>query len=228
MKHCWILFAFSCCFTVLTSCQSNNKTVMNAQQLQQLSEQQIIDFNQQSCARQDRYEVLASVSHKLQSHLDQITASLPNSINGRPLNYRVYLNTQPGAWSTLNGCIRVTSGLLKNFTNNEIQAVLAHEIGHIALNHSIKSFRAAKSAEIMNNGEIFLFTPQSLTQQQELDADQFAINLLNQYHINPNGLISMMNKLNHHQKQASLSHPDIIARKNAIINKVQSLSINTP
>lgn len=226
MKGLSFSVVLACCTMILASCQADKKVIMNQQQLAQLTDQQIIQFNQQSCARQDRYEVLTSPSHALQLQLNQITQLLPKSINGKVLNYRVYLNTQPAAWASLNGCIRVTSGLLKTLNSNEVQAVIAHEIGHIALNHSINAFHAAKSAEIMSNGEIILLTPQSLSQRQELEADEFAIRLLRQTHIDPNGLITMMDKLNHHQKQTSYSHPDAIARKNILIEKTHSPSTN--
>lgn len=222
MKRLCNTAILACCLLMLSACQTNKITVMNHEQLQLLTDEQIIQFNQQSCARQDRYEVLASPSHALQQHLNNIVHPLPKSINNQILNYRVYINTQPAAWASLNGCVRVTSGLLKNLNDNEVQAVLAHEIGHVALKHSIKAFRAAKSAEVMSNNEIILLTPQSLTQQQELEADEFAINLLKQHHLNLDGLITMLDKLNHHQKQASHTHPDMIARKQALIRKIRA------
>ena len=38
-----------------------------------------------------------------------------------------------------NGCVRVYSGLMDMMTDNEVEAVLGHELGHVALGHSRKS-----------------------------------------------------------------------------------------
>lgn len=205
---------------LIIACQSSHVTVLNKQQLDQLTDQQIIAYNAQSCQQQDRHAVIAKETHDLQLHLNTLIQSFPQSINGQQLNYRVYLNIQPNAWSSLNGCIRITSGLLKKLNDNEIQAVIAHEIGHIALNHSIQSFHRAKSAEITQNGKITLLLPQSLLQQQELEADDYALNFLKMKHISSDGLITMLDKLNHNLKQENSSHPTILVRKNNLTNKM--------
>ena len=45
-----------------------------------------------------------------------------------------------------NGCIRVYSGLMDMMTDAELQGVIGHEMGHVALSHSKKSMQAALHA----------------------------------------------------------------------------------
>ncbi len=40
-----------------------------------------------------------------------------------------------------NGCIRVYSGLMDMMTDNEVEAVIGHEMGHVALGHVKKECR---------------------------------------------------------------------------------------
>ncbi|WP_392561482.1 M48 family metalloprotease [Orbus sturtevantii] len=193
---------------------------LNHQQLIGLNNEQIILLNQQRCQHQDSYEIKVKQSHPLQQYLAQLIQPFPSTLNGKVFNYQIYFNSQPNAWSSLNGCIRINSGLLKILNEPEIQAVIAHEIGHIVLDHSISQFHHAQSAEIKNNGEIVLFVPQSLARQQEIDADSYAIDLLKQLNINPNVLINMLDKLSDSQKPQSNSHPTIMIRKSNLINKI--------
>ncbi|WP_392563399.1 M48 family metalloprotease [Orbus wheelerorum] len=206
---------------LLTACAPTyTVNTLNEQALTELSSEQIVNLNLQSCLYHDSNQIAVKQSHPLNQYLYRLIQPFPNTINGKELNYRVYLNTQPNAWSSLNGCIRINSGLLKILNDHEIQAVIAHEIGHIALNHSITAFHHAKAAEIKNNNEIILFVPQSLSQKQEIAADNYAINLLKQLNIDPNVLITMLDKLNNYQKEQSYSHPTIMIRKNNLINKI--------
>lgn len=206
---------------LLSACQHNPSITLSEQELKQLTSAQIIRINQQSCQQQDKYAVMMHPTHKLQQYLETLTQSLPQSIVNQTLNYRVYLHTQPDAWATANGCIRVTSRLLNHLTAQEVQAVIAHEIGHIVLHHSAQRFQMAKFAEIKDNGEITLLVPKILSWQQELEADHYAVLLLKQHHIDPNGLISMLDKLSDYQKKQSQSHPSIQTRKNHILEWIK-------
>ncbi len=42
-----------------------------------------------------------------------------------------------------NGCIRVYSGLMDMMTDNEVEAVIGHEMGHVALGHVKKGMQVA-------------------------------------------------------------------------------------
>lgn len=208
------------CLFGLVACNQPQVTMLTPQQITLLSDSQIEQLSAQNCAKQDQYEVMTSRSHVFQKRLDRLTKQWLNTVNGKTLNYRVYLNTQPNAWASFNGCIRLTSGLMNLLTDDEIQAVIVHEIGHIALNHTLAAFRQAKSAEIHSNGTIILIMPQALSLQQEFAADDYAVRVLQYQQRDPYALITMLNKLDRHQQQASSSHPNTAARKTNLLKKI--------
>ncbi|MFP1497472.1 M48 family metalloprotease [Escherichia coli] len=45
------------------------------------------------------------------------------------------------AFAMANGCIRADSGLMDMMTDNEVEAVIGHEMGHVALGHVKKECR---------------------------------------------------------------------------------------
>ncbi len=47
------------------------------------------------------------------------------------------------AFAMANGCIRVYSGLMDMMTDNEVEAVIGHEMGHVALGHVKKGMQVA-------------------------------------------------------------------------------------
>ena len=59
---------------------------------------------------------------------------VPNYVNvdGLSLNYKVYENPEINILSAANGCIRVYSGMMDALTDDELLAVIAVQIGHIA------------------------------------------------------------------------------------------------
>ncbi|MCB2563716.1 M48 family metalloprotease, partial [Listeria monocytogenes] len=59
---------------------------------------------------------------------------------------KVYLTEEVNAWAMANGCIRVYSGLMELMSDNEIEGVLGHEMGHVALGHTRKAAQTAYAA----------------------------------------------------------------------------------
>ncbi len=59
------------------------------------------------------------------------------------MNYKVYMAKDVNAFAMANGCIRVYSGLMDMMTDNEVEAVLGHEMGHVALGHVKKGMQVA-------------------------------------------------------------------------------------
>ena len=63
--------------------------------------------------------------------------------NDLKLNYKVYLNKDVNAFATADGSVRVFSGLMDIMDNNELLAVIGHEIGHVANKDSKDAMKAA-------------------------------------------------------------------------------------
>lgn len=71
---------------------------------------------------------------------------------GYTLNYKVYKLKEVNAFATADGSVRVYSGLMDIMDDNELLAVIGHEIGHIANNDSRDAMRAAYQKEALIDG----------------------------------------------------------------------------
>ena len=166
--------------------------------------------------------------------LNKIATSLGDNINGTPANYKVYLTKDVNAWAMANGCIRVYSGLMDMMTDNEVEGVLGHEMGHVALGHTRKAMQlayattAARTAASAAGGIAASLSQSQLgelgaqlvnaqfSQTQESQADDYSFDLLKQRKINPNGLVTSFEKLSKlegsHQSSMFDSHPSSESR----------------
>ena len=113
-----------------------------------LSDSQLRDTANQSCAQMDKANNVAAANSKYTQRLNNIKKGLPTNIDGVPLNFKVYQVRDINAWAMPNGCIRVYSGLMDMMTDDEVRGVLGHEIGHVQLGHSKNRFRVAALASL--------------------------------------------------------------------------------
>jgi putative metalloprotease len=124
--------------------------------------------------------------------------------DGYTLNYKVYKVKDVNAFATADGSVRVFSGLMDIMDDNELLAVIGHEIGHVANNDSRDAMRAAYQKEALIDGvssqsaKITAITDSQLgkigsalidskhSRKQESEADLFAYNFLkkNGYNVN--------------------------------------------
>lgn len=210
-------------FCSLVACQSQNKEstfIITSEQITHLSEQDIVTIAALTCIESDKRSIIANENSWFNKRLQMLAETLPKKINNIDVTYKVYLDTDPNAWSTANGCIRINSGLIKLLNDNELQAVLAHEQAHIALKHAIKSFRLAPYVEIANK-DISVLIKEDIAQQYEFEADNYAFNLLIHENINPIGLVTMLKKMPiHSTKKTVTSHPPNINRINRVLDKL--------
>ncbi|KAF2514202.1 M48 family metalloprotease [Flavobacterium foetidum] len=124
--------------------------------------------------------------------------------DGFTLNYKVYKLKEVNAFATADGSVRVYSGLMDIMDDNELLAVIGHEIGHVANNDSRDAMRAAYQKEALIDGvssqsaKIASITDSQLgkigsalidskhSRTQESEADLYAYNFLknNGYDVN--------------------------------------------
>jgi len=71
------------------------------------------------------------------------------SENGLTLNYKVYLVKDVNAFATADGSVRVFAGLMDIMDDNELLAVIGHEIGHVANHDSRDAVKAAYKKEAL-------------------------------------------------------------------------------
>ena len=123
---------------------------------------------------------------------------------GYTLNYKVYKLKEVNAFATADGSVRVYSGLMDIMDDNELLAVIGHEIGHVANNDSRDAMRAAYQKEALIDGvssqsaTVTSLTDSQLgkigsalidskhSRKQETEADLFAYDFLkkNGYNVN--------------------------------------------
>ena len=124
--------------------------------------------------------------------------------DGYTLNYKVYKLKEVNAFATADGSVRVYSGLMDIMDDNELLAVIGHEIGHVANHDSQDAIKAAYRKEALLEGAasqsatIASVTDSQLgkigsaiidskfSRKQEAEADLFAYDFLkkNGYNVN--------------------------------------------
>src|SRR6187402_1490891 len=65
------------------------------------------------------------------------------------LNYKVYLTKDVNAFATADGSVRVFSGLMDIMDDNELIAVIGHEIGHVNNHDSRDAMKAVYQKEAL-------------------------------------------------------------------------------
>jgi putative metalloprotease len=158
-----------------------------------LSDEQVKTLSDQACKEMDSKATLAPAGSDYTKRLNTIATALGDNINGQPVNYKVYVTKDVNAFAMANGCIRVYSGLMDMMTDNEVEAVIGHEMGHVALGHVKKGMQVALSTNALRvaaasaGGMIG-----SLSQSQLGD---YSYDLLRKRGINPAGLATSFEKL---------------------------------
>jgi predicted Zn-dependent protease len=185
-----------------------------------------------------------------------INSSKPDIYNG----YHVAIldSKEINAFATSGGHIFLTRGLVSSAKSEDALAgVIAHEIAHIQLQHSIKAIKTSRITQallatgasvagavsgydvnemtsIFNEsvGDIMgTLVNNGYSQVQEFDADAKAMSLLAGAGYNPSGLIDMLKELEKTQKSASggfnKTHPSPDKRR-AAAEAVLSLLPNVP
>ena len=129
---------------------------------------------------------------------------VPNAYNLKgyvKLNFVAIESSEQLSISLPDGHVLVTSGLLSALSGHgwAIDALVAHEIGHVALQHDIQNISTALGPDNLENTlaqgryedvvntEIEL-GKLSYSRSQEFDADDYAIELLRRSGLDPHGL----------------------------------------
>ena len=125
------------------------------------------------------------------------------SVDGVPLNFKVYKTNDVNAFACADGSVRIYSGLLDKMTDDEVLGVVGHEIGHVALKHSKKQFKQAlltsalRDAVVSTGGTIAVLTASQLgdigeslmsakfSRKQETQADDYGYEFLKEHGKNP-------------------------------------------
>lgn len=147
MKNKSLLLAVAISATLLAGCKNgvNGNLIassgMSAYKAATLSDADVKALSNNACKQMDSENQLAGSKSKYTKRLSKIAKALGNNIDGTPVSYKVYMTSDINAWAMANGCVRVYSGLMDLMTDNEIEGVLGHELGHVSLGHSRKAMQ---------------------------------------------------------------------------------------
>ncbi len=85
---------------------------------------------------------IAPAQSKYGRRLAKLTKAY-DSVNGRPLNFKVYISQDINAFAVPDGSIRIMSALMDHMSDDELLFVIGHEIGHVYHGHARKRFQTA-------------------------------------------------------------------------------------
>lgn len=167
--------------------------------------------------------------------------------DGLPLNYKVYLVSDINAFACADGSVRVFSSLMDIMNDDELLAIIGHEIGHVKNEDSKDAVKSAYlRAAAMDAASASSGTVQTLSQsqlgefansildakhskKQESQADDYSYDFMKKHNYNVVGAYTAFKKLallggssksTSYQKMMS-SHPDSEKRAQTIKKKAE-------
>lgn len=139
----WIVLAFS--LSTVAQKQVNPDLIqagLEAIQAATLTNAQVVAYTREAVKQMDAQNPVAAANDPYTQRLNRIV-SRHHTVSGLPMNYKVYKVKDVNAFATADGSVRVFKGLMDIMTDQELLAVMGHEIGHV-INHDSRD--AMKSA----------------------------------------------------------------------------------
>ena len=107
-----------------------------------ISDSQIAELCSQYMVETDGQNTILPASNQYTQRLDRIMSRFHN-IDGLNLNYKVYQSSTINAFASGDGSVRVYSGLMDAMDDDELFAVIGHELGHLKNKDVRDAYRTA-------------------------------------------------------------------------------------
>ncbi|MDE6137564.1 MAG: M48 family metallopeptidase, partial [Muribaculaceae bacterium] len=211
-----------------------------AVQAMTITDEQMAAYVKEYIDWMDKHNPVTGPDNEYTKRLARLTEGL-TSVEGIPLNFKVYDVIDVNAFACPDGSVRVFSSLMDIMTDEELLGVIGHEMGHVAHKDSKKAFRQAlltsalKDAVASTNGVAAALTDSQLgslgealasasySQKQEKAADDYGYEFLKAHDKNPWAMAFSFRRLKALQEQAGAqktskmnqlfsSHPDLDLR----------------
>ena len=135
---------------MMTSCSSLKIVDQNAAvnagaaavQALTISDAQIKELCSQYMVETDGQNTILPADNSYMQRLNRIMARFHN-ISDLNLNYKVYQSTTVNAFASGDGSVRVYTGLMDAMNDDEVFAVIGHELGHLINKDVRDAYRAA-------------------------------------------------------------------------------------
>ena len=196
----------------------------------------------------DANNPIADETTEYGARLKRLTENI-TEVNGLKLNFKVYHVVDVNAFACGDGSIRVFSALMDLMDDDELMAIIGHEIGHVVhadVKHAMKNAYLASAArgvvsstggvaaQLTNSqiGDIAQsFAMAQFSQKQEFEADDYGMRFCMEHGFDPYGMARSLEKLVELSKgeKASLvqrmfsSHPDSDKRAVRVREKADTL-----
>lgn len=195
----------------------------------------------------DEHNPVAADNDPYTIRLKKLFAAHQNE-DGLQLNFKVYKVTDINAFACADGSVRVFSALMDMMSDDELLAVIGHEIGHVRNHDSRDAIKAAytraagRDLVASQSGAAYMLTESQLGQlaegimsgshsrRQESEADDYSYDFMKKHGYNVMGAYSAFMKLaglseggpeqSKMQKMMS-SHPDSKQRAEEIERKAK-------
>ncbi len=200
----------------LTACTTDQinggiGAVMTAGRGLNVTEAELIESSKLSAKAMDKKNRVASRKSKYSKRLNKLTRKLKHHA-GLNFNFKVYKSKTINAFAMPDGTVRVYSGLMDKFNDDELVSVIGHEIGHVINKHSLKQYKksfiakAAKEGLTAAGGTVGAlagsygdiaedFLNAQFSQSDELESDLYGVKLLHDLGRDPYAAASAQRKL---------------------------------
>lgn len=198
-----------------------------------LSDEDVIALCKEAVDWMDAHNPIADESTEYGARLARLTKDL-KEVNGLPLNFKVYHVVDINAFACGDGSVRVFSSLMDIMDDEQLMAVIGHELGHIAgsdVKDAIKTAyltsaavnaagAANKTVSSLSDSELGeitqAFMNAQFSQKQESEADEYGFKTCIENGYSPYAMANALNKLAELSKgakqsaieKAFSSHPD--------------------
>jgi putative metalloprotease len=166
----------------------------------------------QLTADMDRKHKVAGAGTPHGKRLAALTSGL-GAYDGLSLNFKAYATPEVNAFAMANGTVRVYTGLMDKFTDDEIRYVIGHEIGHVKAGHTKARMQTAlrtgalRTAVAATGGKAGAIADSQLgdlfekvvraqhSQGNEREADDYAMKFMKRNKYAPQACVTALEKL---------------------------------
>ena len=220
-KRLLLLVALLVCSTTATQAQIKigNRTINTTKALKALSDvASAVTLSDEDIATMSRESVEWMDANnpiddgEYDARLKRLTAGI-TEVDGLTVNFKVYRVTDINAFACGDGSIRVFSSLMDIMDDDELMAIIGHEIGHVVHHDTKDAMKNAYLASAARNaagaaggtlgrlsdsqlGDVATaFMDARFSQKQEYEADEYGFEFSVKHGFSPYAMANSLNKL---------------------------------
>lgn len=206
-----------------------------------LSDEEVIKKANQSVKHFDNHYGIASPNSKYTKRLNSISQNI-KPVEGLNFDFKVVMIDKVNACAFPNGSIRFFKGMMDSFTDDEIRAIIGHEIGHVVHSHRKEKMRmalltsAARKGVASQAGTVAgavaasqigglteAFINAQFSQSEESEADEYSVKFMRENNFNQSAALTVMDKFAELGGESRLlsTHPGPLERKEKIAKLIK-------